>query len=118
MSEMQSYAFESLYSGFIGILPYTSNEARKEENFLYMLKKEGLIDHMTVAFYLVNDALNKSKVQSTIKFGSMDTINLKSAKGTMFSYRTINKTTWNLRCNSFALGTNRLGDMSEISFEP
>ena len=65
---------------------------------------------MTVSFYIVNDALSKTKVQSTIKFGSMDKINLGTKSGSMSIFRTINKTTWRLRSNSFALGTTRLAD--------
>ena len=32
-------SFRSDYSGFIGFLPYTANESRKEHNFLWYLRK-------------------------------------------------------------------------------
>jgi len=55
---------------------------------------------MTVSFYIVNDeSASDIKARSTIKFGSMDAINLKNPNGSMFLYRTKDKTTWNLRCS-------------------
>ena len=72
---------------------------------------------MTVSFYIKNDALSTDKIKSHIKFGSMDTINLKNKRG-IFIFRTINKTTWNLKCTEFALGLNRIREDIELSFEP
>lgn len=46
---------ETRYSGYVGIMPWTSFPAKKEENFLWKLKNDGIIDHMTVAFYISND---------------------------------------------------------------
>ena len=65
---------------------------------------------MTVSFYIVNDALSKTKVQSMIKFDAMEKIILGTKWWAMSIFRTINKTTWRLRSNTFALGTTRLAD--------
>jgi len=80
---------------------------------------------MTVSFYIVNNALDSpdlsdNKVRSTIKFGSMDTINLgyKPSRTIMFMYRTKNKTTWNLRSKDFVFDKTEIGGESEVSFEP
>jgi hypothetical protein len=63
--------FETGYSGFIGFEPYTKDESRKQENFMWQLRDKGLIEHLTVAFYLTpNDYQNE--IKSVIKFGSMD----------------------------------------------
>ena len=35
--------FNSDYSGFLGIAPWTANEAEKDQNFLYQLQKTGKI---------------------------------------------------------------------------
>lgn len=66
------------FSGFIGLAPYTADETKKNENFLWNLKNSGYIDHMTVAFYVKNDDRDKINIKSTIKFGSIDKIGLRS----------------------------------------
>jgi hypothetical protein len=38
---------------------------------MWQLREKGLIDHLTVAFYLEPDD-NKEEVKSIIKFGGMD----------------------------------------------
>ena len=43
---------ETDYSGFIGIQPYTKNILRKEENFMWQLQDQGVIDHLTISFYV------------------------------------------------------------------
>jgi len=65
-------SFETGYSGFLGIQPFTKDDSRKEENFMWQLREMKLIDHLTVSFYIVNDDKNFDKVHSIIKFGSMD----------------------------------------------
>ena len=64
-------SFETGYSGFVGFQPYTFDEKRKEENFMWQLKNQGLIDHLTVSFFIVNTGI-MSTSSSTVKFGSMD----------------------------------------------
>ena len=89
------------YTGILGIQPYTYDESRKEQNFLWQLKNRGLIDHMTVAFY-VNNADTGNAIGSIVKFGSMDKNGLKDSiikkgeKVGMYYLKTKNKTTWDL----------------------
>ena len=53
---------KSKFNGFVGIMPYTSTtESRYEESFLYNLKRDGIIDHIIVSFY-VNNETGKSMV--------------------------------------------------------
>jgi len=61
---------------------------------------------------------NAKHLTSSIKFGSVDTINIKSKHDNMFIYRTKNKTTWNLSLKAFKLEDDPIGEDSEISFEP
>ena len=62
-------SFDSNFSGFLGIAPWSSADPNGDENFLYQLKKQGMIDHQTVSFF-ISDKTTKDK--STIKFGSYD----------------------------------------------
>lgn len=69
--------FESDYSGYIGIAPWTANEKEKEYNFMWQLKQAGLIDHLTMSFYIhLEDSPNK--YASSIKFGSFDVDSISS----------------------------------------
>jgi len=81
-------------------MPYTADEAYKDKNFLYQLKKNGLIDHMTVSFFnTLND--NNNNPESSIKFGSMDDIGLqKGEKLTLL--RTENKKTWDIKARKIS----------------
>ena len=93
--------FISSYSGFVGIAPWTQKPEDKENNFLYSLKQKGLIDHMTVSFFVENDNVPN---KSTIKFGSYDKIALRP--GTELQMlRTAHKGTWDVRCNLIKVGT-------------
>jgi len=44
--------YESVYSGYLGLRPYFADVANKEANFLYQLKRDGIIDSMTVSFFV------------------------------------------------------------------
>lgn len=68
--------FESAFTGHLGIKPYTANTAKKESNFMWRLKDAGLIEHMTVSFFVKNQDKEKNDIKSSIKFGSMDKIGL------------------------------------------
>ena len=65
-------AFETGYSGFIGFEPYTKDEAKRQENFMWQLQKKGLIDHLTVSFFLEFGDNDYEKAKSIVKFGTMD----------------------------------------------
>lgn len=91
--------FESRYSGYVGLQPYFADEPNKESNFLYQLKKQGLIDSMTVAFYVtLRD--QGGKRESMIKFGSYDQFGLKDGSELQL-LRTVNKRTWDLHASNF-----------------
>lgn len=62
--------FETSYSGFIGYAPF--KESSKEKNFMWQLKNKGLIDHMTVSFYMEDDDKDTENAKSIIKFGGID----------------------------------------------
>jgi len=62
---LMSPSLPQLADGFLGIQPYTANEAIKTENFMYQLQSSGLVDHQIVSFYM-------SQEKSVIKFGSWD----------------------------------------------
>ena len=65
----------------------------------------GLIDHLTMAIYMVNEDRDAANVKSTIKFGSMDKIGLKdSTRAGLFQFKTRHKGTWDLRSGSLKLG--------------
>lgn len=56
------------FDGFVGIAPYSADPTFKDKNFMYQLKQQQKIDHITAAFYI--KASNTQN--STIKFGSYD----------------------------------------------
>lgn len=47
-----SESFKSIYNGYIGIAPYPDNKEREGRNFLYQLRKHGMIDNLIVSFYV------------------------------------------------------------------
>ena len=106
--------FISSYSGFIGIAPWTQKPEDKENNFLYSLKKKGLIDNMTVSFFVENDNIPN---KSTIKFGSYDQIGLRPGKDLQMM-RTAHKGTWDLKCNMVKIGKEKIAEKANIRFEP
>ena len=64
--------FRTVLSGFIGIEPYTALPIEKKEmNFMYMLKRNGYIDHLTVSFYIAG-----ANGESFMKFGSYDPVGI------------------------------------------
>ena len=74
---------------------------------------------MTVAFYVQNDDHDKINVKSTVKFGSIDKIGLKSASKDLELIRTKNKTTWDLRCSRITLDKFELSNKEyRVRFEP
>lgn len=46
---------------------------------MWQLRNNGLIDHLTVAFYTVSDDKDKEKAKSVIRFGGMDKEGLKTS---------------------------------------
>jgi hypothetical protein len=72
---------------------------------------------MTVAFYIANDAHIPGSSKSMVKFGSMDSINLKR-QNSIFVFRTLSTKTWNLRCKEFGLGFAGLTGEFQLVFEP
>ena len=94
--------FESYYSGFIGLQPYTADEANKSKNFLYSLVEKKLIDHMTVSFFTKND--DKSKIKSLIKFGGADKISRGKALSLI---HTKDKTTWDILTKRLRIGNQK-----------
>ena len=91
---------------------------KKETNFLWKLKNDGIIDHMTVAYWISvpNEFYDGGPAsKSSIKFGSMDSIGFRSTN--YFIYRTKNKTTWDLRCSDFKDRTDSYGE-ADVRFEP
>ena len=117
-AEGEDQTFLTTYTGFIGLQPYTNDETKKEQNFLWNLKKAGYIDHLTVAFYVHNDDRDKEAIKSTIKFGSIDSIGLKNAQRDITLLRTQHKGTWDLRCSQLKLDTEYLAEDSIVRIEP
>jgi hypothetical protein len=64
--------FDTDYSGYMGIAPWTADPDRKERNFLWQLKQAGMIDHMTVSFFVHLDDSRFPLSPSSVKFGSWD----------------------------------------------
>jgi hypothetical protein len=105
MKDIQYFAIEdadrrfySIYNGYIGLAPYSDNAARKERNFLWQLKKSGMIENIVVAFYVMPDAGNHSQ----IKFGSWDR---SAVDGELRMYTTLSTATWALTSSKFTLGS-------------
>jgi hypothetical protein len=46
---------------------------------MWQLRNNGLIDHLTVAFYTVNNDKDKDNSKSVIRFGGMDKEGLKTS---------------------------------------
>lgn len=82
----------------MGIAPWTADPSRKEQNFLWQLKQAGMIDHMTVSFFVHLDDARFPKSPSTVKFGSWD---VRSTTGALTMIRTASKTAWDIRANLF-----------------
>ena len=92
----------------MGIAPWTADESRKEQNFLWQLKQAGMIDNMTMSFFVHLDDKRYPKSPSTIKFGSWDSENIRDGdKPTMI--RTAKKTTWDIKCNFLKLDKDDAG---------
>ena len=52
--ERSSTSYKSYYSGFVGLAPYTGDSSWKNFNFLYQLKKNHYIDHLSFSIYTRN----------------------------------------------------------------
>ena len=59
------------FSGYLGIAPWTADPDRKEQNFMWQLRKQGLIEQMTMSFFVHLDD-DDHVDSSTIKFGGWD----------------------------------------------
>jgi len=95
-------AFDTPYSGYLGIAPWTANPAEKEQNFLWQLKTAKMIDHMTMSFFVHLDDDNFPNSPSTIKFGGWDKMN--TYTGGQFGdmvpikfIRTIDEKSWDVK---------------------
>lgn len=64
-----SPSIHEYWDGFIGIAPYTADLPNKKQNFLYQLKDQGILDHITVSFFIKTA---RGDYASAIKFGSYD----------------------------------------------
>lgn len=66
-----SQPFTSKYDGFIGLAPWTNDDGLidKENSFLWQLKKNGVIDHLSFSVYTREAARDNVSV---VKFGGYD----------------------------------------------
>jgi hypothetical protein len=97
-------SFTSDFSGYLGIGPWTANVKDKEQNFLYQLKKAGVIDNMTVA--VRTNMQDKDDTYSTIKFGSYDKTNVYSERE-LNMLKTADINTWDLNMASIVVGRGK-----------
>lgn len=79
------------------------------------MKENGIIDHITIAFFVEEDS--KRKPKSTIKFGGMDKEGLKK-NSNLNLIRTVKNDSWDLQMNFFKLGQDNLSTYGLIRFEP
>lgn len=69
---------------------------------MWQLKNKGLIDHLTVAFFIENGDTDLEEPKSVIKFGGMDKQGIQDdtkyegGKSKLRLMRTKNKTTWDI----------------------
>lgn len=109
-----SPAINTYWDGFIGIAPLRAAGAQNSnKNFLFQLKEQGKIDHMTISFYVREHSGN----YSSVKFGSYDASGI--APGTkMAIYRTRENVRWTLTVNRFAVNSHTpLSQVREMEFD-
>jgi len=86
--------FNSPFSGFLGIAPYTAlNPDQRDRSVLWQLKSNGYIDHSTVALY----ASHREDDLSLIKFGSYDKLGMKDNGYGLRVFKTIDTKSWKLK---------------------
>lgn len=104
----------------MGLAPFTNNfHGEKEQNFMWMLKNQSMIDHNVFSIY------TDPYYQSTIKFGSMDTSAFQNNRGHSLAF-TYNSSMWAIPIQELYIGSDHYGQMiypSEITsrlatFEP
>lgn len=82
--------FEStVYSGYLGLGPYSSSSDIVEENIVKWLMKENDIDHAIISLYLPKDGI------ASIKFGSYDPMAIKDS-APLDSFKTLDLETWTI----------------------
>lgn len=102
--------FQTDFSGYLGIAPWTADPDNKERNFLWQLRNQGMVDHMTISFFVHLDDNKYPNSGSTIKFGSWDPINVADDDEIKF-VRTVDKTTWDMKVNYLKLDSNSDNDL-------
>jgi len=106
----EAAGLSSLYSGYLGLAPVKANDKHAASNFLAQLQAQGLIDNMTVSFYIDAECGLREylgigpKGCSHIKFGSYDRSSIQDGEE-LKTIRTAHWGTWDLRINKFSIGT-------------
>lgn len=96
---MQSNNFEfqsNTFSGYLGLGPYSSDSQIKDENIIYHLKKNGVIDHAIFSLYLLKNG------RSSIKFGGYDRDALYDYKD-FNVFKTVDRHSWKIPAANFKL---------------
>jgi len=87
---------------------------------LWQLKEAGMIDHMTMSFFVHLDDARFPDSPSTVKFGSWDSLSI--ADGTEPTMiRTVSEKTWDVKCNFMNLDKTDAGlsvDGTLVRFDP
>ena len=95
-----NHEFDSRYSGYVGLAPYSRLEKEhREHSFLYQLKEAKKVDKLVVAFYVSQDP---SK-QSLIKFGSYDLAGMADRGKEMHTFKTISPESWNVHSSGMSI---------------
>lgn len=91
--------FQSKYfSGYLGLGPYSSDSEIREENIIYHLKLNGIIEHPVFSFFFQKNG------QSSIKFGGYDREALYNSTE-FYSFKTNDKNSWKLKSSDHLYGT-------------
>jgi hypothetical protein len=91
--------FDTDYSGYLGIAPWTADPDRKEQNFLWQLKDQKLINHMTMSFFVHLDDASHPDSPSTIKFGGWDPLNVDPRSPIKFIRTFKDNKSWDMKVN-------------------
>ena len=75
----------------MGFAPYTADLDQKDRNFMYQMKKKGLITHNMLSIYSRLESGNSSFV----KFGGWDEIAIADGSA-LKMFRTVDLKSWNL----------------------
>lgn len=69
---------------------------------MWQLKNAGLIDHMTMSFFVHLDDASYPNSPSTVKFGSWDPLSIRKGSS-LTMIRTANAQSWDIKANFFKL---------------